>query len=183
MKTGLLLIDIQNEYFPGGAYELFKAEETAKKARKVLEVFRHKKLPIFFVQHINCDEDADIFVKGSEGIEFYKDVYPKENEIKIIKHTPDSFFETKLLKKLKHNHVQHLVICGMMTHMCIDTTVRAAANYGFKVTLIEDACTTTDLPWKNGIINAKVIHDSFMAALNNTFADIEEADKWCLDND
>ncbi|MDO5518452.1 MAG: cysteine hydrolase family protein [Clostridium sp.] len=179
MKTGLLMIDIQNDYFKGGAYELFNAEETAEKARMVLDVFRKNKMPVFFIQHISPVENAPLFAPRSNGIEFYKDVLPNENEIKIVKHTPDSFFNTKLLKELKHNHVDHLVICGMMTHMCIDTTVRSAVNHGFKVTLIEDACTTRDLPWKNTVIKAQVIHDSFMAALGSAFAEIKSTDKLC----
>lgn len=179
MKTGLLLIDIQNDYFKGGAYELYNAEEAAEKARLVLDIFRKKKLPVFFIQHISLDENAPLFAPKSNGIEFYKEVFPQDNEIRIIKHTPDSFFETKLLKELKHNHVDHLVVCGMMTHMCVDTTVRSAANHGFTVTLIEDACTTRDLPWKSSIIKAQVIHDSFMAAMGCGFAQIKSADKCC----
>lgn len=66
--------------------------------------------------------------------------------------------------------VDELVVCGMMTHMCIDTTVRAARDYPFPVTLLYDACATKELDIMGKTIPAETVHNAYMAGLNGTFA-------------
>lgn len=178
MKTGLVLIDIQNDYFKGGNMELFEAEKAAAQAKKVLDLFRSNNWLIFYIKHVNMNKNGTFFIPETPGVDIYKDVYPKNQEPVIIKHAPDSFFQTELKKKLEEENVGNLVICGMMTHMCIDTTVRAARNFGYNVTLIEDACTTRDLIWNENKIPASTVQKTFMAALNGAFADIKTADEW-----
>ena len=135
-------------------------------------------MPVFHIQHISTSKEAGFFIRGTSGVDIYNEVCPIEQELVITKHTPDSFFQTRLKKTLEDNNISHLVICGMMTHMCIDTTVRAARNFGYNVTLIEDACTTKDLVWGKNIIPASTVQRTFMASLNKTFADIMTADQW-----
>lgn len=178
MKTALVLIDIQNDYFKGGKNELFKPEEAAGQAKKVLDFFRSSNLPVFHIQHINTTKGGTFFIPNTFGAEIYKNVFPKDNEPVIIKHTPDSFFETKLKKALEEEKITDLVVCGMMTHMCIDTTVRAARNFGYPVTLIEDACTTKDLIWNENKIPASTVQNTFMASLSSSFAQIKTVDKF-----
>lgn len=178
MKMGLILIDIQNDYFKGGKNELFQPEEAGLKAKKVLSFFREKSLPVLHIQHISMGKEAGFFIPETYGVEIYKEVYPKEEELVIIKHNPDSFFQTKLKKSLEDKSITHLVICGMMTHMCVDTTIRAARNFGYNVTLIEDACATKDLVWAENIIPASTVQRTFMASLNTTFANRMTADQW-----
>ena len=91
----------------------------------------------------------------------------------MVKHTPNSFFKTNLLELLKSKGIDQLVVCGMMTHMCIDTTVRAAKDYGIPVTLLYDACATKDLTIMGNSIPAKVVHDAYMAGLNGMFAEVK----------
>jgi len=95
-----------------------------------------------------------------------------ENEVLIIKHTPNSFLNTNLAAVLQENGIDELIICGMMSHMCIDTTTRACMDYGVKVTLLEDACATKDLVFHEKIIPAEIVHDVFMASLNGMFATV-----------
>ncbi len=90
----------------------------------------------------------------------------------IIKHTPNSFFGTDLLAELRKNFVTELVVCGMMTQMCVDTTVRAARDFGFSVTLISDACAAKDLEWKNRTIPADPVQAIYFASLSGSFAQI-----------
>ena len=182
MKTGLVLVDIQNDYFKGGKYELFEPEKAVLNAKKILDFFRNNKMPIFYVKHINTNEKSTFFIQGTDGTNIYKDVCPEEGEKIIIKHTPDSFFQTNLQNELKSEKITELVVCGMMTHMCIDTTVRAARNFGYNVTLIEDACACRDLIWNEEKISALIVQKTFMASLNGTFADIKIADKWIEEN-
>lgn len=172
MDTALLLIDIQNDYFPGGAWELSHAEEAAGQARLALERFRGRRWPVFHVRHINTRPGAVFFLPGTPGSEIHGKVKPQDGEPVVIKHTPDAFFQTDLPGALTRAGIRKLVVCGMMSHMCIDTSVRAARNHGYEVTLLCDACATRDLQWGGTAIPAATVHETFMAALHGAFADV-----------
>ncbi len=167
MRTALLLIDIQNEYFEGGNMELYHPVEALRKAKLLLEYFREKGLMVIHVQHVNVSEDAKAFRPNTEGIVIHKEITPIPGEKVIVKHRANSFFETTLQEELTLRGIQHMVVCGMMTHMCIDTTVRAAQDYNYKITLIKDACTTKDLFLGDKRVEASVVQETFLAALNS----------------
>lgn len=177
MNTALLLIDIQNDYFPGGKYPLCRPQEAAAQAARMISFFRSHGKPIFHVQHLG-KADAPFFVPGTKGADIHPSVRPLDNEPCIIKHSPDSFFETTLRRHLQENHIESLVICGMMTHMCIDTTVRAARNFGYAVSVIEDACACRSLVWKGLAIPAGTVQSVFLSALQGSFADVLPAESW-----
>lgn len=141
MDTALMIIDVQNDYFPQGKCELSQSEQALTATKRLLEHFRAKKLPIFYVQHIS-PESATFFLPNTKGVQLHKDIKPLCSENVIVKHMPNSFHETTLQEKLTALSIKKLVICGMMTHMCVDTTVRAAKDFGYYVTLISDACAT-----------------------------------------
>ncbi|MCM3570141.1 cysteine hydrolase family protein [Neobacillus mesonae] len=172
MSTALLIVDIQNDYFPKGRMELSNPVKAADNARRILEMFRQNHDPIFHIQHISINEGAGFFLPNTEGANINEAVLPLENESIIVKHSPNSFFQTELESKLKENGVTKLVIVGMMTHMCIDATVRAAKELGFETTLIEDACTTTDLRYQDKVVPAEQVHYAFIGALNGMYANI-----------
>lgn len=170
MKSALLLVDIQNDYFPGGRCELFQPEQTAEKAKLLLEYFRNQGLPVFHIQHISENKPNGFFLPGTEGAEIHSSVFPTDKHKVLVKHTPNSFLHTGLEQLLRAQSVDQLVICGMMSHMCIDSTVRAAKDLGFSVLLAEDACTTKKLIWGETEIPAQTVHQTIMASLNGTFA-------------
>lgn len=178
MKEALLLIDIQNDYFPGGKMELVSMEEAAKKAGELLKAFRTASKPVFFIKHISTRSDATFFVPGTQGTDIHSSVSPLPDEAVIEKHFPNSFLQTELLSVLKESEVTDLIICGAMSHMCIDTTVRAAKEIGFKCTLIADACATRNLKFGEEILPAQTVHASFMAALDGMFATIMTVDEY-----
>ncbi len=178
MKEALLLIDIQNDYFPGGKMELVSMEEAAKKAGELLKAFRTAGKPVFFIKHMSTRSDATFFVPGTQGTDIHSSVSPLPEETVIEKHFPNSFLQTELLSVLKESEVTDLIICGAMSHMCIDTTVRAAKELGFKCTLIADACATRNLKFGEEILPAQTVHASFMAALDGMFATIMTADEY-----
>lgn len=178
MKEALLLIDIQNDYFPGGKMELVSMEEAAKKAGELLKAFRTAGKPVFFIKHISTRSDATFFIPGTKGTDIHSSVSPLPDETVIEKHSPNSFLQTELLSVLKEPDVTDLIICGAMSHMCIDTTVRAAKELGFKCTLIADACATRNLKFGEEILPAQTVHASFMAALDGMFATIMTADEY-----
>ncbi|MEJ2200379.1 MAG: isochorismatase family protein, partial [Desulfuromonadaceae bacterium] len=104
-------------------------------------------------------------------------VAPRSGEHVVIKNYPNSFRNTALLEILKDCKVENLIICGAMSHMCIDATTRAAFDLGFTCTVAEDACATKDLIFKGKTIKAPNVHASFMAALSVPYARIESTDE------
>ena len=178
MKEALLLIDIQNDYFSEGKMELVSMEEAAEKAGKLLKAFRVAGKPVFFIKHTSTRSDATFFIPGTQGTDIHSSVIPLPDETVIEKHFPNSFLQTELLSVLKEPEVTDLIICGAMSHMCIDTTVRAAKELGFECTLIADACATRNLKFGEEILPAQIVHTSFMAALDNIFATVMTADEY-----
>jgi len=172
MTKGLIIIDVQNDYFKGGALELVGIEEAVKNCQLLLEKFRTAPLPIFHVQHVSSDQGAPFFIPNTKGCEIHETVQPKENEALIIKNYPSSFRDTGLDGILRKSGVTELVVCGAMSHMCVDTTVRAAFDLGYSCKVISDACATRDLEFEERVISASDVHASFMAALKFPFATV-----------
>ena len=171
MNTALIIVDIQNDYFPNGKMELSNPQKAADNAAKILEQFRQiNKENIFHVQHIAADPALGFFLPDTEGAEIHETVQPLENENIIIKHFPNSFLQTELESKLKEKEITKVVVVGMMTHMCIAATVRAAVELGFETTLIEDACATLDLSYQEQTVPAEQVHYAFVGALNGMYA-------------
>ncbi len=171
-NTALVLIDIQNDYFPGGKNELWEAEAAAARAAQALALFREKGLPVVHVRHESQRANATFFLPGTPGAQIHQSVRPLEGERVIVKHAPDGFLRTELNDTLAGLGVKRLVLCGMMSHMCVDTTVRAANALGYEALLLGDACTTKDLEWKGERIPAATVHAAFMAALHGAFATV-----------
>jgi nicotinamidase-related amidase len=167
MKTALLVIDIQNDYFPGGKHPLVNPLEAAKKAYMILQCFREHGGHHVHIQHVSLKPDAAFFIKGDRGTDIHDSVAHFEGEPLVQKHYPNSFRETNLLDMLKEWRIERVVITGMMTHMCVDATARAAADFGFKVIIAEDACATRNLEHGGTVIPADLVHKSFLAALKS----------------
>jgi len=174
----LLLIDIQNDYFPAGKMTLVGAEKAAENARLILDKFRAAKLPIVHIQHIATSTTATFFLPDTEGAGIRDIVKPDRHEKLIIKHFPNSFRETALLHHLSLLNIKNLVICGMMTHMCVDATTRAAKDLGFGITLIADACATKDLEVLGENVEAAEVQKSFLAALNSFYSSVKTTQQY-----
>ncbi|ALC91517.1 isochorismatase [Bacillus sp. FJAT-18017] len=173
MSTALIIVDIQNDYFPNGKMELSNPEKAATNAAKVLDWFRHNnKENIFHVQHIASSPELGFFLPNTEGAEIHEVVLPLEHENIIVKNFANSFLKTELESKLREKGVTKVVVVGMMTHMCIDATVRAAVDLGFETTLIEDACATRELSYQDKKVPADQVHYAFISALNGMYANV-----------
>lgn len=170
MAIALILIDIQNDYFPGGRNELAGPVAAGLKAKLLLDAFRRHDYPIVHVQHISTRPGATFFLPDTPGADIHENVKPMTGEAVIRKHFPNSFRDTELLETLRVMNAKKLVVCGMMTHMCVDSTVRAAYDYGFECILADDACATKDLATNDRKVPAEEVHAAFLAALNGTFA-------------
>ena len=167
MQTALILIDIQNDYFPGGKMELEGPLEAAVQARKLLDFFRRQNWPTVHIQHISNRPGATFFLPDTDGLQIHASIVPPAGETIIVKHFPNPFRETNLLEHLKGIGAERLVICGSMTHMCVDATTRAAADLGFPVLLAGDACATRALTYGETKVPAEHVQAAFLAALKS----------------
>ena len=170
MSQALLLIDIQNDYFPGGAMELVASSEAGKQAGQLLGAFRDARLPVIHIQHIANRPGATFFLPGTPGEEIHPCVAPAAEEPVFRKHMPNSFRDTGLLAYLREHKITELAIAGMMTHMCVDTTVRAAFDLGFSCTVAHDACATRDLAFEGRTVAADQVQTAYLAGLSPLFA-------------
>ena len=173
MKTGLILVDIQNDYFAGGRMELVDMDAASVTAGKLLAFFREQQWPTFHIQHVAIRGGATFFLPDTKGVAIHENVKPRPEDTVIQKHYPNSFRETPLLDQLNNAAVKHVVICGAMSHMCIDATTRAAADFGFNCTVIHDGCATRNLDFGNKKVLAEDVHASFMAALGSAYANVK----------
>jgi nicotinamidase-related amidase len=176
VARGLLIVDIQRDYFPGGAHPLEGPEEAAAAAARLLASFRAAGDRVYHVRHIWDEDEATYLRPGTDGIEIHESVAPLDGETVISKEYPNSFRETRLESELRSAGVDKLVVCGMMTSMCVDATVRAAADLGFETTVAHDACATCDLEFGGKNVPAGSVHAAFLSALGDGYATVVATD-------
>jgi nicotinamidase-related amidase len=182
MSTGLVIVDIQNDYFPGGKMTLEGMDRAAENAARLLAHFRATGQPTFHIQHTWEDESAPFFVAGTPGAAIHESIAPQTGEPVVVKHFPNSFRESQLAEKLRGAGVDRLTICGAMSHMCIDATTRAAADMGFDCVVAHDACATRNVEFGGKQVPAAEVHAAFMSALGFAYAKVvptAEAVKLC----
>ena len=175
----LIIIDIQNDYFPGGKMELCGSEAAANNAALLLKAFRKAGKPVFHVQHISLAPTATFFLPGTTGALIHGSVAPLSGEAVVEKHFPNSFRDTTLLGLLQAQNITDIAIAGMMTHMCVDTTTRAAFDLGFTCHLAHDACATRDLAHDGKTVCAADVQTAYMAALGQVFAQVRSTQELC----
>jgi nicotinamidase-related amidase len=177
MNTALILIDIQNDYFPGGVYELENPIEAGNMAGKLLAAARKATLAIIHIQHINLRPGTNYFLAGTNGVKIHDCVAPLPGETVIVKHHANSFRETELKAVLDKKNIHRVILCGMMSHMCLHATARAAYDFGYECLVAHDACTTKELAFNNIKVSALNVHSAFMAALNGLYAQVKTTDE------
>jgi nicotinamidase-related amidase len=175
VTRGLLVIDIQRDYFADGAYPLVGSADAAVAARQVLDVFRTANAPVVHLKHVWDSPEATFMVPGSAGVEIYPLLEPAEGELLIEKSEPNGFIDTGLFDALKELQIDELGLVGMMSSMCVDATVRAAIDLGFAVTVVHDACAAPDLEFLGTTIPGTTVHIAFMAALSDAGANVVSA--------
>jgi nicotinamidase-related amidase len=171
MADALVVIDIQNEYFPGGALTLPHAEAAARQAAEAIEAARSAGIDVVHIRHEEPDSD-EWFVPGSRGAETHPAVAPADGELVVVKHHPNSFLDTELAERLSASGANRVAFCGMMTSMCVDATVRAAADLGLEALLLDDACAAPDLEHRGQRVPAEEVHAAFCAALSDEIATV-----------
>jgi nicotinamidase-related amidase len=167
MKTALLVIDIQKDHFLGGKLPLVNALEAAQHAYMLLQCFREQGGKHVHIQHISKNPDASYFISGDRGTDIHDSTAHFEGEPIVYKHEPNAFLNTELLDLLRSWEIERLVICGMMTHLDVDATARAAAALGFQVIIADDACATRDLQDGDRIVPADQVQKMVLTALKS----------------
>jgi nicotinamidase-related amidase len=177
-NTALIIIDMQNDYFPGGKWPLEGIEAAAANAARILAHFRENNLPVVHVRHEFSTVEAPFFVPGSDGAKIHDTLQPAEGEFRVLKNWVNSFKSTELQALLQREGITNLVIVGAMSHMCIDAVTRAAADLGYSNTLLHDACATLDMEFNGVKVPAAQVHAAFMAALAFAYAEVIDTDEF-----
>ena len=171
MKKALVVIDMQHDNFADSSMTTQESQAMIAHTNQLIAWAKSRHYPLYMVQHISTRDGASDFLSDTEGAKIHPDITQAQSTL-IVKHYPSSFRETKLQEHLDQEGITTLIVSGAMTHMCIDTTVRAGADLGYTITLVEDACFTKDLEFDGNTISAKAVQTSYMAALDGTFCQI-----------
>jgi nicotinamidase-related amidase len=171
-KTALIIVDMQNDYFPDGKWTLNGVEAAAENVAKVLADFRERQQPVIHVRHEFASSDAPFFVPGTDGANIRASLAPADGEFQVLKHEVNSFKGTELQALLQREQITHLVIAGAMSHICIDAITRAASDLGYANVVLHDACATREAEFNGVKVPAEHVHAAFMAGLAFAYAEV-----------
>lgn len=171
-KKAVIVVDLQNEYLPTGKLPLMGIESALKNAARVIADARSNNITVIHIRHESVTSDAPFFVPGSDGVLINSTVAPSKEELVIVKNYPNSFLNTNLKKALDEKGIDEVTVIGAMSHMCIDATTRAASDFGYKTTVVHDACATRDLEFNGKVVRADLVHTALMSALEFGYAKI-----------
>lgn len=159
-KKTLLVIDIQNDYFPKGKFPLWNTEQTLNNIKIAIEKANAKNIPVIHIQHVAdpIKGIAPFFNEGSEGVKIHPLIMATApNSEVVVKMFADGFEKTNLEEILQRHSVDELLICGMMTQNCVTHTAISKTAEKYKVSILMDCCTTVD----------KMIHNIALNAVSN----------------
>ncbi|MFH5773401.1 cysteine hydrolase family protein [Paracoccus sp. NGMCC 1.201697] len=172
-KTAVIVVDLQQDYLTSGRFALEGIDQAVANARTVIDAARDAGVAVFNIRHEN-PVGAPFFEPDTDGARFIPAVAPQAGEAVITKNFPNSFRETGLKAGLEEKGVTDVVIVGAMSHMCIDATTRAAADHGYRVTVVADACATRDSEFDGRLVPAADVHAAFMSALAFAYAEVKK---------
>ena len=171
-KHAVIVVDLQNDYLTSGRFALEGIDQAVANAVEVASAARAAGVPVINIRHEN-PEGASFFEPGTEGAEIVSDMALQPGEAVVTKHYPNAFRDTDLKAMLDAQGITHVVILGAMSHMCIDATTRAAADLGYGVTVVADACATRDLEFGGRTVAAADVHAAYMSALAFGYAEVK----------
>ena len=169
-KRAILVVDLQNEYWPTGNMPLEGIEAAAENAARVIAHARANGDLVVNIRHEI--PGGPIFVPGSTGAQINDVVAPTGDEAVITKNFPNSFRDTGLKALLDDKGIRDVVVIGAMSHVCIDATARAAHDHGYGTTTIHDACATRDVEFDGVTSPAAHVHAAIMGALAFGYGDV-----------
>jgi len=177
-KRAVVVVDLQNEYLPTGKLALAGIHDALNNAARVIADARTKGDMVVNIRHESTDPDAPFFKQGTDAVQIHESVAPAQGEPVIIKNFPNSFLKTNLKEMLDVKGIEEVTVVGAMSHMCIDATTRAASDFGYKTTVVHDACATRDLEFRGETVPAAQVHTALMSALAFGYASVVTADEY-----
>lgn len=167
-ESALVVIDCQNTY-RRGIMQLQGIEDALAEVERLLERARAAGIPIFHIMH-DAGTGTPYDIRAEIG-QICDRAAPLAGETVIVKHHPNSFWETDLDARLRALGVQNLVLAGFMTHVCVNSTARGAFNLGYNATVVGDATATRDLPGVDGsLVPAAMLKAATLAGIRDLFA-------------
>ncbi|NQU61869.1 MAG: cysteine hydrolase [Rhodospirillales bacterium] len=166
----LVMIDCQREYLDGGL-KLHRVEEALAEGALLLALARDRGVPVVHIQHNG--NPGGLFDPEGPKHTLCDQVKPLDGEMVVTKTKPNAFAGTKLEEVLKPFARKNLIVAGLMTHMCVSSTVRSALDHNYGCTVVAGACATRDLPDSlggDGVIKAADLHRAALAGLSDRFA-------------
>jgi len=171
-STALIVIDFQMEYFAGGKLPIPDGDTALARARELVALADEHRMPVFHVQHLGT-AGGMLFAKDGAQIVFHPDLQPAPHHAVVQKTTTSSFASTDLHLQLQAKGIRTLIICGLMTHMCVSTAARDARPLGYQVLVAGDACATRDITaWDGGVLRHQDLHRAALTALADGFAEV-----------
>ncbi|NDI33944.1 cysteine hydrolase family protein [Chengkuizengella sediminis] len=168
-NTALLIIDVQVIMFTYDGGSLHNSDKILNNIHVLLTKARSSKIPVFYIQHT----EAPNLIESEEGWPIHPKIKPHEHEMVIQKSTCDSFYKTDLHEQLQGKGIENLIIVGMQTDFCVDTTCRRAFSMGYNNILIEDGHSTFDTK----ILKAIQIIEHHNSILGGRFAELKAANE------
>ena len=144
-QPALIVIDIQNDYFPTGAYPLHDTEAVLERTAQAVRRAQAQGVPVVLVQHVARKSPSPFFNAGTEGVQIHPALRAAAPDAPVVvKGHADSFLNTTLQETLAARGVDTLWLCGMMTHNCVTHTALSPQAQGYTLYVLEDLCTTVD---------------------------------------
>lgn len=178
MKRALIVIDVQREYFEGGALVVTHPAGSFGNILKAMDAAVAADIPVVVVRHGVLAPDAPVFAVNSATWQLAPEVESRPRALLVDKHLPSSFAGTGLDEWLKKNGVDTVVISGYMTQMCCDTTARYAAHLGYKVEFLSDATGTLAISNDAGSVTAEELHRAILVTQAMRFSKVVATDDW-----
>ena len=170
--TALLVIDFQLEYFEGGRMPIPDGRAAMAKAKALIAFADAHGMPVFHIQHLG-PEGSPLFARNGETVAFHSGILPSPHHTVVQKTTASSFASTDLHKQLQEKDVKSLIICGLMTHMCVSTAARDARPLGYQVLVAGDACATRAIDaWDGGVIGHAELHRAALTEISDSFGEV-----------
>lgn len=176
-KTAVIVIDFQNEYFPGGRMVIPDGASALQNTRRLIKAADAKGIRVIHVQHV-LPAGAPLFAEGGKTVQFHPDMQPRAGDRVVQKDNVSVFAGASAAvmdKTLKDAGIDTLIVTGLMTHACVSGAARdaAAAPRGYRVIVSSDATATRDLELATGAtIDHKTLHAASLATLEDTYGDV-----------
>ncbi|GAA5800286.1 Isochorismatase-like protein [Helicostylum pulchrum] len=184
-QEALIVVDVQNDYFPDGKLPTWNPVETAEACAKLIQKFRQEGKEVVFVKHVMKDSQAksyNFLIKGTDGAEIHDSVKPLPTEKIVTKHEVSGFVGTDLKEYLTSKGVKKLVVVGMMIHNCVNATVYSGVAEGFPCIVVEEAVNTMDQPYDGELVKAQDIKKAFLTGIQFGFSTVYKLQDVLTDN-